>query len=166
MINLDYLRSRLSYDPETGHLYWREYSGHPPKWNGRCAGKRAFTAVSNGYHVGNLDGRKYYAHRLVFALHFGEWPEQVDHINHDRLDNRAANLRAASPGINSKNSPKNSRNTSGVTGVGRKPSSRWYARIKVDGADVYLGTFDTSTEAAAVRKAAEAKYGFHPNHGT
>jgi hypothetical protein len=162
----EYLLSRLRYDPETGDLWWREYKNHPPKWNGRCAGKKAFTAVSNGYLVGRIDGVKHYAHRVAFLLHFGEEPQQVDHINHNRLDNRAKNLRAASPRVNSTNLPMSARNTTGVTGVSLRPSGRWAARIKAGGAQINLGTFDTLEEAASVRKAAEKNYGFHENHGT
>ena len=130
------------------------------------AGKRAFTAVSNGYYVGRVDWVKHYAHRIAFAMHNGFWPEQVDHVNHDRLDNRAANLRAADPRINSKNQPLGPRNTSGVLGVRQIESGRWSARITANRERIYLGTFDTITEAANARKQAEARYGFHENHGS
>ena len=162
----NYLLSRLRYDPETGRLWWREHAALPPKWNGRFAGKEAFTAVSNGYRVGRLDGRKHYAHRVIFFLHFGEEPEQVDHINHDRLDNRAENLRAATPQVNSTNLPLSPRNTSGITGVYLRPSGRWSARITIGGTDISLGTFDTLGAARMARKAAEKDNGFHENHGS
>lgn len=165
MIDLEYLRSRLAYDPVEGLLHWRAHPNLPAKWNGRFAGEEAFTAISNGYRVGRLDGVKYYAHRLIFALAHGVWPEQVDHINHDRLDNRLLNLRAASPALNSRNQPLGPRNTSGVIGVGLRKSGRWCARLKAGDQNLYLGTFDSRTEAASARKHAEEKYGFHPNHG-
>ena len=52
---------------------------------------------ANGYMRVQLNGNKYYVHRLV-ANAFIENPEPeqyafVDHINHDRSDNNASNLR-------------------------------------------------------------------------
>lgn len=164
-MNREYLLARLRYDPETGKLWWREYPSHPAKWNGRCAGEEAFTAVSNGYRVGIIDCVKHYAHRVAFLMYFGEEPDQVDHVNRNRSDNRAVNLRGVDPGVNSKNLPKNPRNTSGATGVCLRPSGRWAARIRVDGFTFNLGTFDRFEDAAAARSAAERRYGFHENHG-
>jgi hypothetical protein len=43
---------------------------------------------------------------------------------------------------------------------------KWAAAIALPGGKcVALGRYDTLAEAAAVRKAAEKKYGFHENHG-
>jgi hypothetical protein len=161
----EYLLTRLRYDPETGKLWWRDCPSNPPKWNGRWAGREAFTAVSNGYYVGRIDDRKYYAHRVAFMLHYGAWPAQVDHINHDRLDNRASNLRAADARVNSSNLPLSPRNTSGAVGVQQRPSGRWVARIHTQGRQINLGTFDTMEAAISARKSADTEYGFHPNHG-
>lgn len=53
----------------------------------------------------------------------------------------------------------NKNNTSGITGVGfDKSRSKWYARIKVNYKEIYLGRFDTKEEAINARKNAEAKY--------
>ncbi len=59
-----------------------------------------------------------------------------------------------------------SHNTSGVMGVyWVKRLSRWEARISIDNKEIPLGTHAHKSDAIAARKAAEVKYGFHPNHG-
>jgi hypothetical protein len=45
---------------------------------------------------------------------------------------------------------------SGIRGVGILSSGRFQARLRVDGRYVYLGTFDTATEAAAAYEAARS----------
>ena len=55
---------------------------------------------TNGYHRVCLGaGRDRYIHRLVCLAFYGPPPSgnHVDHINHDRSDNRLANLRWVTP---------------------------------------------------------------------
>lgn len=162
-----YVRQRLALDPDTGRLLWRENPLALKSWNTRWSGKEAFTASFQGYRTGRLDGRQYLAHRVVWVIHHGVWPEgQVDHINGDRSDNRIENLRVVTNTENARNSSLSKNNTSGVTGVWRDTRrNRWCAEIKVDRRKMYLGSFASLEEAAAVRKQAEKDYGFHANHG-
>lgn len=161
------LRQLLRYEPDTGKLYWKERD-NPKKsnaqntWNKRWSGKLALDYIdpSNGYRVGQLMGRKVYAHRVILAIYSGKHPEEVDHINGNRADNKIKNLRACNRLENCKNLKKPKHNTSGHVGVGKKGNG-WRARIF----DIHLGTFNSLDEAIAARKEAEAKYGFHPNHG-
>jgi hypothetical protein len=167
-IDIDYLRQRLRYEPETGKLYWLHYESMPKGWLTKYAGKEAFTA-GNGkdYRRGSLDSTQFLAHRVAWALHYGEWPtDQIDHINGVKDDNRVVNLRAVNSQENSKNSKKSSKNTSGVSGVcWHRRYRKWLVGIKLDYKRKHLGYFDTIEEATKARKEAEVKYGFHENHG-
>ena len=64
---------------------------------------------NNGYYRINLNGDKYSKHRII-AKHFISNPDnlpEVDHINHDRTDNRIENLRWCSSKDNCKNKTSN-----------------------------------------------------------
>lgn len=93
-------------------------------------------------------------HREVIGAKPGEI---VDHINGDTFDNRKANLRICSQSQNMQNSTRRRDNVSGYKGV--HPNGRnWAAQIKVDGKQIYLGTFKTKEEAARVYNEAAAKH--------
>jgi hypothetical protein len=161
----EYLHKRLRYEPSTGKLYWRDYPPHGPPWNGRWAGKEAATADNGrGYFQITLDGGKYVAHRIIWAMITGVWPVEVDHIDHDKGNNRIRNLRATTRTGNKQNQPLTKGNTSGVMGVGWHHNG-WRAFITVAGKHHHLGYFDDFNDAVCARKAAEAKYGYHVNHG-
>ena len=91
---------------------------------------------------------------------------QVDHINHDRTDNRIENLRLVNANENGKNQKASVRNKSGVVGVSwKKSKNKWHSQIMVNGKQIHLGFFDNIDEAKKARIDAERKYGFHENHG-
>lgn len=83
----------------------------------------------------------------------------VDHINHNKLDNRKCNLRIVFDYENMWNQKLAKNNTSGVTGVNfNKQKNKWIARIAVNGEEIYLGSFDVFEDAFKARKKAEEKY--------
>lgn len=91
-------------------------------------------------------------------------PDDIDHINGDPSDNRLENLRNVSHEVNGRNLARRKNNTSGVTGVSRH-GSKWVARICPSRRTIYIGIFDSFDDAVAARRAAEVKYGYHPNRG-
>lgn len=95
----------------------------------------------------------------------GETPNQVDHINHIRNDNRWSNLRNVTSRQNQMNMSLSSNTSSKVNGVRILPSGRFQAHITVNRKQISLGTYDTLEEAMLARKQADATYGFHVNHG-
>lgn len=98
-------------------------------------------------------------------MHYGNWPQHIDHINGDRLDNRIENLREVDRAENMKNMRMPADNTSGFVGVTRH-YEKWKAQITVNGKHIYLGRFDHKKDAIAARIAANRKFGFHENHGS
>lgn len=84
---------------------------------------------------------------------------QVDHINHNGLDNRRINLRKCTPSQNQGNSRLRVSNTSGYKGVvWHKRDNRWRAVIKINGDRKYLGEFFCIVKAAKAYDAAARKY--------
>ena len=165
----DYLRQRLRYEPETGKLYWRECVAAQTRWNSRWAGKEAGSISRYGYRVVFLDGAVFRAHRIAWAMVQGAWPNQkqdIDHIDHDRTNNRIENLRAVGRETNCRNASLSQRNTSGHAGVvWCRRTRKWQAQIAPNRRCIHLGRFVSFDDAVAARKAAEARYGFHANHG-
>lgn len=166
--SIDYLRQRLRYEPETGKLYWRDDAAMHNRWRWRYANTEAFTSSNgNGYRMGRINYRGFLAHRVAWAIVRGAWPGgQIDHIDHDRANNRIENLRVVAHQENHRNTTRRKNNTSGVVGVSwYKAGAKWTAYIMVDRTKQHLGYFDNIDDAIAARKAAEAEYGFHANHG-
>lgn len=84
---------------------------------------------------------------------------EVDHINHNGLDNRKENLRIVTHKQNKFNNPILSTNTSGVTGVSwSKQKNKWRAYITIDDKQKSLGYYFNKEDAIKARKEAEEKY--------
>lgn len=165
-IDTQILRKLLRYEPETGKLYWLERDDI--RFNTQFSGREAFTAVgSHGYHASRVMGTQLLAHRLIWALVYGEWPKhEIDHINGQKTDNRLQNLRSVTASENGRNKRISRRSSSGVIGVyWAEHASKWRAEIKIHQKRYHLGYFPSKAQAASARKSAERSMGFHPNHG-
>jgi hypothetical protein len=97
---LEVLQSLFSYCPDTGEVRNRCTRG------AARAGALAGNAASGDYLRTTVLGQWCRVHRIAYALHHGRdpFPLEIDHINRDRSDNRACNLRAVSPETNKANS--------------------------------------------------------------
>jgi hypothetical protein len=184
MANLDLppreiLMQLLTYNENTGHLFWNERpesmftsavhsAAHQcKKWNSRFAGKIALNAArSDGYRRGAIFGKNYMAHRVIWKIVHGSDPDQIDHADGSRTNNKIVNLRDVSAIGNRHNMAISSKNTSGQSGVRWQGHRfKWQAFITVNYEFISLGTFANIEDAIAARKAAEVEYNFHPNHG-
>lgn len=157
------IRERLEYFPDTGEFVWRHRLGntHEAKcWNPKFAGKSAGTIDRRGYRRIKIHGTYYAGHRLAWVWMTGEWPpEDVDHANCDKSDNRFSNLRLATRSQNCANVSKKSHNKSGLKGACySKTQCAYHAQIKKDGKIYHLGWHETAEAAHAAYKAAALKF--------
>lgn len=128
----------VSYDPVTGIMKWMD-------------GRQITCTNDKRYLVFKSKGRQFYAHRVAWLLMTGQWPQDVDHINQIRSDNRWCNLREASRSQNAINRSI----PAGVTFD--KRLQRFEARIQKLGRRKRLGYFASFEEAKAARLNAERK---------
>jgi len=97
-------------------------------------------------------------HREILKVPDGMF---VDHINHNGLDNRRANLRPATQAQNARNRRKVHRdnyhsNYKGLTWY--KHQNRWAVRVMVDNKSKFIGYFDNELDAAKAYDTAAKKY--------
>lgn len=94
---------------------------------------------------------KYKEHRLIFFLETGKEPDEIDHIDGDKENNRISNLRAATSKENSANSRGTGKGKSKYKGVfweSKCPKRPWTSCIKSGGKSHHLGHFYTEHDAA------------------
>lgn len=165
------------FDYKEGFLYWRKKTS-------------IFSCINIGdiashlnknknrkdlYNSTNFRNKKYRSARLVFCWHYGYFPETVDHINHDTLNDKIENLRAATHHENNRNRRPQKNATSEYLGVSRSlivykykrkdgtistktRYSRWRAIITVNEKNKYLGSSFDEKEAALMYNEGAKKY--------
>ena len=134
------------FEYRDGKLYWKETIGRRVPV-GHEAGRAHY--ITGRRSVG-IRGKKYPNHRIIFLMHHGYMPEQIDHIDNDCTNNRIENLRAATHAQNMANRGMFNNNRSGHKGVSwNKNAQKWCARIGIDGKSIHLGLFDLISDAAA-----------------
>lgn len=103
--------------------------------------------VTKGYAASRIDNHIIRMHRLILGLSYNDG-FQVDHINHNPLDNRKCNLRVCTDLQNCANRRRRRDNVSGYKGVRwNVPAKKWQARIQCEGRSYHLGIFNKIEEA-------------------
>ncbi len=118
------------------------------KW---CA---VFNKSTDSYYVNSNNNKR--MHRLIV-----DCPDnlEVDHINHDTLNNIKNNLRIVNRSQNMINKGIYKNNSSGFAGVEwRSDNQKWRARINVGNIKIPLGHFENKVDAIKARQEAELKY--------
>lgn len=156
ILSKDLLVSLLNYNSYTGVFNWI-------KRNQNVAGYTRDT----GYVKIKVQGKEYFAHRLVWLFVHGRMPtNEIDHINGIRNDNRLANLREATGSQNQRNRAINKNNTSGYTGIyWQEKTKKFRVCFKINGKRISAGSFSKIEHAILARKKAYSDNGFHKNHG-
>lgn len=142
---MEFIKANLVICPESpSGLRWITQRGsNKPGAAGSINGK--------GRYMIGIQGRTYRAHRIVYALHTGEDPGdlQVDHMDGNPSNNHPHNLRKATHSQNQMNRAMRSDNASGVPGVCWNAwRGKWQAEVKKDGRKT-AKRFEDLNEAAA-----------------
>ena len=143
----------LDYDPVNGTFHWT----HSPLVYINVRGKETGLTGSRGHRKIVINKQDYKAHHVAWCIMTGVWPEQVDHNDTNRANNRWDNLREATHTQNMRNRTMSKNNTSGFKGV-RMRNGKYLAQIQVNGSKVALGSFSDPVEAAKAYDAAAIKY--------
>jgi hypothetical protein len=165
MFTQSYIRSILNYDDITGLFTWLVDRSRRAK-----AGALAGCVKAGGYVSIKIDGVDFLSHRLAWIYVNGDNSipnsKEIDHINHDRADNRIVNLRVVTRSENQKNRAINKNNISGYCGVTwNKKAKKWQAQACSKGKNRYLGLFKKKSDAVYARQEANNEDSFHENHG-
>lgn len=144
----------VSYNPESGEF---------TRLAGKRAGYKTGSPVKAGYVYVYLAGKTYKAHRLAWLYVNGRWPSgHLDHINHNRSDNRICNLREVTDVENHHNRRRITRSLTGFIGIAwHKRDKRWQSTIEAQGKALHLGYFKCLGQAIRARVNAEKTY--HPS---
>jgi len=154
MLTLARLKEVIRYDAKRGTFTWRKRLNN----NGPKIGGRAGTKTTWGYIGINIDGRRYFAHRLAWLYVTGEWPRRE--IDHRRgPSNRWRNLREATRAQNCHNTPRRRDNTSGAKGISYdRARGCWRAYVNKRGRQIWHHRFPSKRAAIAARRNAARRY--------
>ena len=146
----DCVKKLFLYDSKSGVLTNRVRRGGRSK-----AGSTVGSIDAYGYLTASINYSVYKVHRIIWLYVYGEFPpDEIDHINKIRDDNRITNLRAVNHQENSTNPSIGTTNTSGCVGVGwDKQKQRWKVRIYSNGKMYRFGSYVHKKDAIAARMA-------------
>ncbi|MFC2189642.1 HNH endonuclease [Enterobacter hormaechei] len=121
------LKTHLAYYPDTGEFVWLRRSS--PR---AAAGDIAGTEDARGYKKVMLRRKAYMLHRLAFVFMGQPVPDEIDHVNTIKGDNRWQNLRPCTRSQNTGNQNVRGDNQYGVKGLLRnKKSGSWYGQVVI-----------------------------------
>jgi 1-aminocyclopropane-1-carboxylate deaminase/D-cysteine desulfhydrase-like pyridoxal-dependent ACC family enzyme len=144
MITKEKLHELFEY--KDGVLYWKE-----DRYRRKCKGKSAGSLKDNRYFMVTVEGKKYYIHRLVFMMFNGYFPDYVDHVDGNGLNNRIENLRECNAQQNQFNSKVSKNSKTGVKNVSwSRQNKKWIVAFMFEGRQNYYGGYDTIEEAAEI----------------
>lgn len=128
----------------------------PFKWHAKKERTRFYASSSiwNGKRHRNIRMHRLLLGESCLGL-------DVDHKNHDTLDNRRSNLRVCTRSQNIMNTRKRPNKTSKYLGVSKcNKVDRWRSTISKDGKNYHLGNFKSELDAAvAYNKKAKELFG-------
>jgi len=158
LITQEELKEMLRYDPETGFFWWNQQIFNNSRTMDRPAGH---TTVRNELIL-KINGKNMRLHRLAVLYMTGETPpDQIDHIDGNRSNNKWNNLRLCSNLENSQNRKVRKDSMSKLIGASYDKNAKgkkFRASLTVNGKCIFLGQFATAEEAHAAYVAAKPLY--------
>lgn len=157
-------RAHELFEYRDGELYWKKSRGSAKA--GNVAGLVQIQKRKNhkdiSYKRVGIDKKLYQVHNVIFLMEKGyipEYPDVVDHIDGNGLNNNICNLRHATSSQNAMNRSIRNDNSSGVVGVSwNSREKKFLACISINKKLKVLGYFNKKEEAIKARKSAEEKY--------
>jgi HNH endonuclease len=135
------------------------YKNKVPRSSKVALGEEVGNRRPDGYIKVNFKRKQYYAHRIIYLMHHGFYPDEVDHIDRNPRNNKIENLRSATRSENAANRGVGKSNKSGFLGVfWNTQSAKWNAKIKINGKDKHLGFYDLLEDAASAYETASKRY--------
>ncbi len=156
MLTQERLKELFSYD--NGNLLYKN-KGLRTK-----IGDVAGWSNGNGYIRIDVDGKKYYAHRLIWIYHNGQFEDEIiDHIDGDKTNNKIENLRLSDKSSNGLNrhrarSDSNSKMIGVISGKTKKGTNTFTARLTIKGEKFHLGNYKTALDAHNAYVEAKKKF--------
>lgn len=106
------------------------------------------------YAQASIPGGTIRLHKLILSSNY-----QIDHINHNGLDNRKSNLRICTNAENNRNKNFKRNPRSGYVGIRYNAKTEsYYVRIMVNKKEISLGAYKDLDSAIKARKEGESKY--------
>ena len=154
MITKELLNKIFQY--KDGELYWKEKTS---PYSHIKIGDKAGCVNKEGYVVICVNKKIHKAHRLIFLMHHGYLPKEIDHKDTNPLNNRIENLREATTSQNGYNKNIQKNNKSGSKNVSwSKVANKWAVQIKVNGNLKHIGYFEDLELADLVAQEARDLY--------
>jgi hypothetical protein len=146
----------LDYNSQTGVFRWKPRPDNPC-FNTQFADQIAGTINPKKYRIICIKGVSLRASRIAYKMMTGDDPpDQMDHRDRNRDNNRWKNLRPATNQENRRNQKIRADNQSHATGVYWNTAQKvWRARIDEDGKRRHLGSFKLLADAVVARRQAE-----------
>jgi hypothetical protein len=129
------------FDYKDGELYWKLKPAIRVS-----IGDIAGSLSSNGYKQVYVNSKPYLNHRIIFAMHNGFFPKQIDHIDGNPLNNKIENLREVTNTQNAYN--KKCINKYGIKGISlHKKTGKYHVRLTTNGKQMSFGLYEKIEDA-------------------
>jgi hypothetical protein len=137
--DLDLLRALFVLDMASGKLFERGNRNARAKEGKEVGG----IPDRHGYRTCQIEGEKYYVHRIVWKMAYGIDPPILNHRDLHKALNQLDNLRPTNKTLSSAASPRAPTYGRGVAHDPRNKKHPWLARISVQKRRITIGWFST-----------------------